>query len=96
MNNIKILWTWTDLVWSGLLKAMILKHISEAKAELSALVEAVQRGEDVGIGKSGVPVARLIPFRRQTERLPGRLKGKFTSLLILTNSLMWIISSCKG
>lgn len=55
---------------------MILKNISEAKAELSALVEAVQKGEDVVIGKAGVPVARLIPFRKQTERVPGRLKGK--------------------
>lgn len=55
---------------------MIIKNISEAKAELSALVEAVQTGEDVVIGKAGVPVARLIPFRKVTERVPGRLKGK--------------------
>lgn len=55
---------------------MILKNITEAKAELSALVEAVQKGEDVIIGKAGVPVARLVPFRKQTERVAGRLKGK--------------------
>lgn len=64
----------SGLVWST--EWVILKNISEAKAELSALVEAVQKGEDVIIGKAGVPVARLIPFRRQVERLPGRLKGQ--------------------
>ena len=45
--------------------------------ELSALVEAVQRGEDVLIGKAGKPVARLIVYRgAAARRQPGALKGK--------------------
>ena len=58
-------------------KRMILKNISEAKAELSALIEAVSKGEEVLIGKAGVPVARLVRFRGPAApREPGALKGR--------------------
>jgi prevent-host-death family protein len=56
---------------------MILKNISEAKSELSALIEAVQRGEEVLIGKAGKPVARLVAYRGAAQpRKPGALKGQ--------------------
>ncbi|MFN7921545.1 MAG: type II toxin-antitoxin system prevent-host-death family antitoxin [Bryobacteraceae bacterium] len=56
---------------------MILRNISEAKAELSALIEAVQRGEEVIIGKAGKPVARLVAYRGAArQRVPGALAGK--------------------
>lgn len=56
---------------------MILRNVSEAKAELSALLEAVSRGEEVLIGKAGVPVARLVRYDGQAEaRRPGALRGK--------------------
>lgn len=56
---------------------MILKNISEAKSELSALIEAVQRGEEVLIGKAGKPVARLVAYRGASKpRAPGALKGQ--------------------
>lgn len=56
---------------------MILKNISEAKAELSALIEAVGKGEEVLIGKAGVPVARLVRYTGAAgRRKPGALKGK--------------------
>ena len=56
---------------------MILKNISEAKAQLSALIEAVTKGEEVLIGKAGVPVARLVPYSGPaTQRRPGALKGR--------------------
>jgi prevent-host-death family protein len=57
------------------LVVMILKNISEAKAELSSLIESVSKGEEVLIGKAGVPVARLVAT---AERVPGRLAGKIT------------------
>ena len=41
---------------------MTLCNISEAKAQLSALIEAVQAGEEVIIGKAGKPVARLVRY----------------------------------
>lgn len=56
---------------------MILKNITEAKAELSALIDAVAKGEQVIIGKAGVPVAKLIPFRgAASTRVPGSMRGK--------------------
>lgn len=58
---------------------MILKNISEAKAELSALIDAVSKGEEVLIGKAGVPVARLVRYTGgATTRIPGALKGAIT------------------
>jgi prevent-host-death family protein len=56
---------------------MILKNVSEAKAELSALLDAVAKGEEVIIGKAGVPVARLVKYQGQASaRVPGALKGR--------------------
>jgi prevent-host-death family protein len=52
-------------------------NISEAKAQLSALIERVLAGEDVIIGKAGKPVAKLIRYENNRQpRHPGALKGK--------------------
>lgn len=45
-------------------------NMLEAKSQLSKLVQAAQQGEDVVIARNGVPVARLLPFRK-----PSGLKG---------------------
>jgi len=52
-------------------------NISEAKSQLSALIEKVLSGEVVIIGKAGKPVAKLVRYdgNRQPRR-PGALKGK--------------------
>ena len=56
---------------------MVIKTISEAKAQLSRLIERVQAGEEVVIGKAGKPVAVLSPYLPQVkERRPGALRGK--------------------
>jgi prevent-host-death family protein len=56
---------------------MQVRNISEAKTELSSLVEAVQRGEEVIIGKSGKPVARLVAYNgAKAARTPGALRGR--------------------
>lgn len=65
-----------DQTWSTH-SAMILKNISEAKAELSALIDAVSKGEEVVIGKAGVPVAKLVRYTgAAARRVPGALKGQ--------------------
>jgi prevent-host-death family protein len=73
------------LTWSGqtiFLKfkeviVMLITNISEAKAQLSALIEKVIAGEDVIIGKAGKPVAKLIRYERSDiSRRPGALRGK--------------------
>lgn len=56
---------------------MHITNISEAKAQLSALVEKVLAGQEVIIGKAGKPVAMLVQYKRpETVRRPGALKGK--------------------
>jgi prevent-host-death family protein len=56
---------------------MVLRNISQAKAELSALIEAVQKGNEVIIAKAGKPVARLVPFRGPARpRTPGSMRGE--------------------
>ena len=61
-----------DYIW-----VMVMRNISQAKAELSSLVEAVLQGKQVIIGKAGKPVAKLVPYGGSaTPRRPGALKGK--------------------
>lgn len=56
---------------------MTVRNISEAKAELSALIEQVLRGHEVIIAKAGKPVAKLVAYRGATRpRKPGALAGK--------------------
>jgi prevent-host-death family protein len=56
---------------------MRVTNISEAKAHLSALIERVQAGEEIIIGKAGKPVAKLVRYERsEKNRQPGALKGK--------------------
>jgi prevent-host-death family protein len=47
-------------------------NIYEAKTHLSKLIARVMGGEEIVIGKSGEPVARLIPYKRvPSRREPG-------------------------
>lgn len=56
---------------------MYLTNISEAKAQLSALIEKVMTGKEVIIGKAGKPVAKLVRYERSEKpRQPGALRGK--------------------
>ena len=56
---------------------MHITNISEAKAQLSALIEKVLAGQEVIIGKAGKPVAKLIRYEQKDEtRQPGALRGK--------------------
>lgn len=56
---------------------MMIRNISAAKAELSALVERVERGEEVILARAGKPVARLVRYTGPAkERKPGALARK--------------------
>ena len=52
-------------------------NIHEAKTHFSRLLKQVMAGEEVVIAKAGLPIAKLVPYRRATgERVPGGAKGK--------------------
>ena len=56
---------------------MLIINISEAKAQLSALIEKALAGEEVIIGKAGKPVVKLVRYQRsEQQRQPVGLKGK--------------------
>ena len=56
---------------------MEITNISEAKTQLSALIEKVINGEEVIIGKAGKPVAKIVPYDVcEAPRIPGALRGK--------------------
>jgi prevent-host-death family protein len=52
-------------------------NIHEAKTHLSRLIERVNAGEEIVIGKAGKPVAKLVPYAEPSEpRKLGGWKGK--------------------
>jgi len=56
---------------------MTVRTVTEAKAQLSSLIERVLQGEEVIIQRTGKPVARLLAYSDRTgEREPGALAGK--------------------
>lgn len=56
---------------------MLIRNISEAKAELSALIEEVVRGNEVILAKAGKPIARLVPYQGPAQpRTPGSMAGE--------------------
>ncbi len=56
---------------------MVMCNISEAKAQLSSLIAAVAKGNEVILAKAGVPVAKIVPYRGAVKpRTPGSMAGK--------------------
>jgi prevent-host-death family protein len=51
-------------------------NISEAKAQLSRLVEMVHNGEKVVIAKNNLPLVDLVPHKKEGKRVLGHLAGK--------------------
>jgi len=46
---------------------MYITNITQAKAHLTALIKKVLAGEEITIGKSGKPVAKLVRYERREE-----------------------------
>ena len=56
---------------------MVVRNISQAKAELSSLIEEVLKGNEVILAKAGKPVARLVAYQGPAQpRRPGAMKGE--------------------
>jgi prevent-host-death family protein len=67
-----------DLVWSfDWSGTMVVNTVTEAKANLSQLLDLVDKGEEVILSRAGKPVAILEPYRRSGRpRQPGSLRGQ--------------------
>ena len=56
---------------------MVVRNISQAKAQLSALLEEVQKGNEVILAKAGKPVAKIIAYSGPDRpRTPGSMSGE--------------------
>lgn len=56
---------------------MLIRNISQAKAELSALIARVQKGDEVILSKFGKPVAKIVPYGGAAQRrVPGSMEGE--------------------
>jgi len=54
---------------------MVMVNVHTAKTQLSKLLERMEAGEEIIIGRAGKPVARLVPYEQPVERVPGLAKG---------------------
>ncbi|MBM3336434.1 MAG: type II toxin-antitoxin system Phd/YefM family antitoxin [Betaproteobacteria bacterium] len=53
-------------------------NIHSAKTQLSKLIEAAERGEEIIIARAGKPVAKLVALQNQKPaRKAGSMKGLF-------------------
>ncbi len=53
-------------------------NVREAKTHLSRLLESVERGEEVTIMRSNVPIAKLVAVAPPIRRELGWARGEFT------------------
>ena len=53
-------------------------NVSEAKTNLSKLIDMVYHGEEVVIAKNNLPLVDLVIHRPKGKRKLGALAGKFT------------------
>jgi len=60
-----------------MLNNMVVRNISEAKAQLSALIAMVEHGDEVILSRAGKPVAKIVPYGGATQRrVPGSMEGE--------------------
>lgn len=72
-------------------------NMHEAKTHLSRLVERVEHGEEVIIGRNGRPVARLVPFEAaRHRRRPGRLRGRITIAADFDHTPEEVVAAFEG
>jgi prevent-host-death family protein len=72
-------------------------NVHEAKTHLSRLLERVEQGERIVLGRNGRPVARLVPYvdERQPRR-SGALKGQIRIADDFDDTSSEIIESFEG
>jgi prevent-host-death family protein len=53
-------------------------NVHQAKTHLSQLLQEVQQGQEVVIARSGVPIARLVPWQSPARPVapPGAMRGQ--------------------
>ncbi len=57
---------------------MAMVNVHQAKTHLSQLLQDVEQGQEVVIARSGVPIARLVPWKLESQPVaaPGAMRGQ--------------------
>ena len=72
-------------------------NVYEAKTSLSKLLNRVEQGEEIVLGRSGRPVARLVAYRsRRAPRVPGRLVGRVDMAADFADTPGWLIDGFEA
>ncbi len=72
-------------------------NVYDAKTQLSKLLDRAANGEEIVLGKSGKPMARLVPYTKKREpRQPGRLAGKIVIADDFDKTPGWLLDSFEG
>jgi prevent-host-death family protein len=75
----------------------VLCNIHEAKTHLSRLIEQVEQGEEVIIGRAGRPVARLVPYHSDAEpRRPDSMRGRIVIPPDFDSTPDWLVEEFEG
>ena len=72
-------------------------NVYEAKTNLSKLLDRVEHGEEIVLGRAGRPVARLVAYRTpRAPRVAGRLAGKIDISPDFDETPGWLIDAFEG
>jgi prevent-host-death family protein len=75
----------------------MLVNLHEAKTHLSRLVDRAAAGEEVIIGRSGRPVARLVPYATSSQpRVSGALAGRLWVADDFDETPEWLTDAFEG
>ena len=72
-------------------------NVHEAKTQLSKLIDRAAAGEEIILGKSGKPLARLVPYRTTRQpRRPGALAGRIRVAADFDATPSWLLDAFEG
>ena len=72
-------------------------NVYEAKTSLSKLLERVEGGDEIVLGRAGHPIARLIAYQPQRKpRVPGRLAGEIDMKPGFKDTPVWLIDEFEA
>lgn len=72
-------------------------NVYEAKTSLSKLLERVEKGDEIVLGRAGRPIARLIAYHPHGEpRVPGRLAGKIDMKPDFKDTPEWLLDEFEA
>lgn len=76
---------------------MNLVNVHEAKTHLSRLLQRVEAGEEIVIGRGGRPAARLVPYREpRGRRQGGQWQGRVTMAADFDELPVSIVAAFQG